>query len=748
MQAGALPLARRVSGLEETVRVGSPAAPVHSYGKDLPDMLLSYLIKKTNAFSDEWDRVRSKIQTAGDVEVRNRFVREKAIEMMGGFPERNPLSPVTVTVLERDGYRIENVMFQSRPNFWVTANLYVPTHGNGPFPGIISPCGHSADARIYPPYQFTYLGLVKNGFVVLAYDPIGQGERRHYWNPQTKKNEIGGPVTWEHSLPGQLLLLLGENLTEYRIWDGMRAIDYLLTRPEVDAKRIGCTGQSGGGTLTLFISALDERVQCAAVHEGGTGHRWPIELRPESPVETGDTEQHFFPGAIYGVDLCDLHVAIAPRPLFSTIENYSPHFNETARHVLARYRQLGVPERFSTEEATDPHAMTVKLRLATTDWFCRWFYNHRGPTVELEFEPERPETLYCTPNGSVRYSQQGETIFSLILKRQTQLPPARKLPANRAELDSFRSEIAARIRELLRYRKFDQPLGVRHIVTTPRKGCQIEKLEFLSQPGIYIPTWVFVPDRKNHASPALLYVHEAGKEADGMEFGALEKLARRGDLVVAVDVRGIGETKPPHQGEWSPGEFRHVDNVETVMSYWAWEINELLFGMRVQDVIRSIDYVLSRPDVDQRGVGLIGKGMGALWSLFAAALDTRILAAVCEGGLLSYRTLTGADRYQHGADVFIPNVLNHFDLPQVAAAVADRPLTLLAPVDAMKNSVEIPVAGEVYERTKAAYSVGGASDHFRILGRSEDVDSIQQYLHLLSVLHAEHLPGKERAARV
>jgi len=750
MQAAAVPFGGAWLWLRGAVQTGVRAAPrlARSYSEELPDMLLSYLAKKTNAWATEWDQVRSKIQTAADVEARNRFVRERIVEMLGGFPERNSLDPVVVRVLERDGYRIENVMFQSRPNFWVTANLYVPTFAAGPFPGIISPCGHSREARMYPEYQFLYLNLVKAGFVVLAYDPIGQGERRHFWNPQTNCNEIGGPVTWEHDMPGHLLFLLGENLTQYRIRDGMRAVDYLVTRPEVDPERIGCTGHSGGGTLTLFISALEQRIRCAAMHEGGTGHRWPLEIRPETPLGTGDVEQHFFPAAIYGIDMCDVHVAIAPRPLLATIENYSPEFNETARHIQARYRQLGVAERFATEEATDPHALTVKLRLAAVDWFCRWFYNRHGPAREPEFTPEPSENLYCTPNGSLRYSQQGETIFSSILKKQAKLPPPRTVPSTRAELESFRAKIGAEIKELLHYHNSDEPLGVRHIVTTPRKGYQIEKAEFLSEPGIYIPTWVFVPEQKKSDSPAILYVHESGKEAEAMEFGALEKLTRRGYLVAAIDVRGIGDTKPPHPDEEPPGEFRNLDDAETAMSYWAWEINESLFGMRVQDVVRSVDYVLSRPDVDQRGVWLIGKGMGALWALLAAALDTRILAAVCEQGLLSYRHLTAADRYLHGADIFIPGVLKHFDLPQVAAAVADRPLVLLAPVDAMKNPVDTRIARGVYEWTRAAYLVAGAESHFRILRRFEDADPADQYLDLLGLLHDASLPGKKQTPSV
>ena len=198
------------------------ADPSHS--QELPDMLLAHLAGKLNALDRYWDQERDKIATAADLEARNRFVREKALQMIHGLPERTPLSPVIVNRFQRDGFRIETLMFQSRPNFWVPASLYIPD-GQGPFPGIISPCGHERNARLYRLFQLTYMDLVKCGFVVLAYDPIGQGERRHYWNPQTNTEELGGPLTWEHSLPGQLLLLLGEDLTHYRIWDGMRAID-------------------------------------------------------------------------------------------------------------------------------------------------------------------------------------------------------------------------------------------------------------------------------------------------------------------------------------------------------------------------------------------------------------------------------------------------------------------------------------------------------------------------------------------
>lgn len=700
----------RTAGLASALamsRADVGTGPAPGYSAEHPDMLLAYVTGKLNALAGQWDAVRARIHSAQDVETRNRFVREKFREMLHGFPDRNPLSPMVVATHERDGYRVENVMFQSRPDFWVTGNLYVPSSGRGPYPGVISPCGHYPLARMEPEYQCVYIDLAKAGFVVLAYDPLGEGERRQYWNPETGETEVAKASTYEHSMPGQVLLLMGENLTAYRVWDGMRAIDYLETRPEVDRARMGCAGHSGGGTLTLFISALDERVKCAVVNEGGTRNRWPIDLRPEMRVGPSDVEQNLFPAAKYGIDGPDLHVAIAPRPLLALIENYNPYFNRAAEHIRMRYAQLGAADRFGTEEATDPHAWTPKLRLATVNWLSRWFYTRPGPAPEADFPIEAPATLYCTPNGSLRYSQQGDSIFSLMLKKQAHLPPPREWSA---------SEMTREVESLLRFRKISGPLAPRTRVVTPRKGYSVEKVDFLSEPGIYIPTWVFVPDQKAPVYSTILAFNDAGKEAEGMEFGLYERLARDGKLVIACDVRGIGETKPPHSpaSEW-PGEFRQLFDVETAIVYMTWFMDESLLGMRVQDVIRSVDYAFGRPDVDKRNMQVTGKGAGALWVLFAAVLDSRIRDLVCERGLASYRLLARVDRYTQSTGIFVPDILTKFDIPQLAAALTGRRVKLVSPVDPMKRPVKLEEARSMYAAAIESFRKAGAGDKLRIV---------------------------------
>lgn len=676
-----------------------------SYAAQYPDMLVAHMVRKVNAFSAKWDEERARIQTPAEILERNRFVREKSLEMIHGLPPRCPLAAITVATHERAGYRVENVMFQSLPDFWITGNLYVPA-GPGPFPAVISPCGHYPLSRMEPEYQAVYIDMVKAGLVVLAYDPIGQGERRQYWSPRTGQSEVPAASTFEHSMPGQVLLLMGEDLTHYRVWDGMRAIDYLQSRPDVNPARIGCAGHSGGGTLTMFISALDERVQCAVVNEGGTAGRWPLEIRPESGVGPADVEQNLFPAAKYGIDAPDLHIAIAPRPLLVLIEQYSPRFDRAAERIRQRYGQLGEPDRFRTEEANDPHSWTPKLRLASTRWLCQWLARKRGPEREADFVIEPPETLYCTPSGSLRESKKGESIFTMMAVKEAGLRRART-PAG--------ASVAPQLAGLLRFRRPEGPLETRLQVTTPRHGYSVEKVEFLSEPDIFIPAWVFIPEKPPAKMPAVLVCNEAGKEADGMEFGFYEKLAHAGKMIIACDVRGVGETKPPHNppGNW-PGEFRHLFDVETAIAYMAWSMDQELIGMRVADVIRAVDYAHSRPDVDLGNLQVLGQGAGALWVLFAAVLDSRISRLICERGLLSYGMLAQVDRYRHSAGVFVRDILTHFDLPEIAAALSNRSLTLVSPVDHLKRSVPVEAVRRAYATTEDAFAKAGRAERFRI----------------------------------
>ena len=193
-----------------------------------------------------------------------RQLRRNLLEIIGGLPEeKTPLNPQITSRIQMDGYRIEKVLFESLPGFHVTGLLYVPDGVAEPRPAVLVTCGHSSIGKASRSYQQISARLAKRGYVVLCWDPVGQGERSQFWDSERKRSRYNR-VCGEHAVVGNLAYLAGANLARWEIWDGIRAFDYLLTRPEVDGAKISVTGTSGGGFQSSHIAALDERIASAA----------------------------------------------------------------------------------------------------------------------------------------------------------------------------------------------------------------------------------------------------------------------------------------------------------------------------------------------------------------------------------------------------------------------------------------------------------------------------------------------------
>jgi dienelactone hydrolase len=197
------------------------------------------------------------------LELRAR-IRAGLLELLGGLPkERTPLNAHGVGTLVRHGYRIEKLVFESQPGLHVTALVYVPDAPTGRKPAVLVACGHSADGKSFKNYQELSGELALRGYVVICWDPVGQGERSQFWDAARGRSRYN-LVCGEHAVLGNLACLAGTSLNRYEVWDGMRALDYLLTRPDVDAARIAVTGTSGGGQQAAYLGALDERISVVA----------------------------------------------------------------------------------------------------------------------------------------------------------------------------------------------------------------------------------------------------------------------------------------------------------------------------------------------------------------------------------------------------------------------------------------------------------------------------------------------------
>ncbi|MGH9325990.1 MAG: alpha/beta hydrolase, partial [Terriglobia bacterium] len=229
------------------------------YWNDFP----RYITAKMNEARGRRHAELRAMRSVADVKARIKKIRSTVWRLIGGPFEKTPLKPQIVGKIDRGAYRIEMVIFESQPGIFVTTNLYLPSQRQPPHPGIILPLGHAENGKAHRSYQYVSQTLARLGYVVLAFDPFGQGERLQYLDPRTGKGFYG--PTGEHDEAGRPMLLFGSQFEQYLAWDGIRAVDYLLSRPEVDPERIGCTGQSGGGTMTMYAAGLDPRIKVAVV---------------------------------------------------------------------------------------------------------------------------------------------------------------------------------------------------------------------------------------------------------------------------------------------------------------------------------------------------------------------------------------------------------------------------------------------------------------------------------------------------
>ncbi len=227
------------------------------------EKLIASLNAQANIQLAERAKTVAKVRTRTDAEKRKDLVRHKILDLIGGLPAHpTSIAAKEFGTLSGSGFRIEKLAYESLPGFWVTANLYIPANGDGPFPAVLLAPGHEATGK---QSQYSWgVNFARNGIVALAIDPLGQGERLQYFDAQRKASTIGGS-TGEHGEANIPAMLVGENIARYFINDSMRGIDYLVGRKDVDANRIGAFGCSGGGTSTAYLAALDDRLKVVGV---------------------------------------------------------------------------------------------------------------------------------------------------------------------------------------------------------------------------------------------------------------------------------------------------------------------------------------------------------------------------------------------------------------------------------------------------------------------------------------------------
>src|SRR5512137_402825 len=321
---GGIALAQTKGG-RQAAAPGFPGVAYRDYSRCLPDYLRGLA---ADAYQLR-ERALAGLTTKEAIRARQKLARETFWKLVGGMPERTPLNARTVGAFDRPGYRVEKIVYESRPGFHVPGNLYIPTGQRPPFPGILFQMGHSNNGKSYAEYQRCCQGLVKLGFLVLAFDPMGQGERVYYPDSSGIRTRLRSSDD-EHTVPGKQMLLYGDTSSRLQVWDAIRSLDYLESHPMVDPKRLGSTGQSGGATLTMLLVCADERLAAAVECMGNTENIACPNFNP--PGSTDDAEQNFIDSGPLGFDRWDLLYPLAPKPLLVTVSDkdffgtYSPEY--------------------------------------------------------------------------------------------------------------------------------------------------------------------------------------------------------------------------------------------------------------------------------------------------------------------------------------------------------------------------------------------------------------------------------------
>jgi cephalosporin-C deacetylase-like acetyl esterase len=657
------------------------------------------------------------LQSAEDWRGRQRQIRETLHRIMGPFPERTPLNPQVLGVLQKDGYRVEKIVFQSQPEFYVTACLFVPDERQQRAPAILNVIGHTGIAFRGASYQQFLLNLVDKGFIVLAMDPIGQGERLQYYDPETGRSVIGGP-TAEHSHLGIQAFLTGSCATRYFTWDGIRAIDYLVSRPEVDPERIGVTGLSGGGTQTSYIAAMDDRVAAAAPACYITGLSWLF-----ASIGPQDAEQNFNRGVVSGIDHGDFLAVRAPKPTLVVATTRDFFSIQGTREVVAEashaFRSLGAEQHLSLAEDDYQHGFTAKNNEATYAFFQQHLDlpgdpSHKGRELLTE------EELTITPSGQLISSLGGETVYSL--NRQLASAQIASLQQARQEdLSKHLREATRAAKEISGYLAPAEDSVPVFRGRYQRNGYAVEQYVIPGEGNLILPLLLMVPEQGDQ-HPALIYLHPEGKAAEAAGGGEIERWVQQGYAVLAPDLSGIGE----------------LGRVTNSIAFLGVQIGRSVSAIRAADIVRCAGFLADRPDMDTSQLAVIARGTTTIPALHAAAFDDSLRRLILVEPLVSFQQVVMNRFYSVTAGDVVANALTAYDLPDLAASLAPRPLALVNFRDQQWEPAAAELVEEQWQVVRQAYQQADAEAQLVICQDDRSVN-----LHELLSVESEPAPNQQ-----
>lgn len=665
-----------VFALGSPIRIRAQNAPASTPKKPVSLTAEAWLRSRTDQSWRDWNAAVNEAREAAALPQRASRLRDALLTSIGGLPSANaPLHARVQQVHRLAGYRVEAVRYESLPGYIVTASLYIPDSASSGHrvPAVIIPCGHAQQAKAFDEYQKAAALLALNGIAALVYDPPDQGERMQRFG---EDGEIVADGVAAHMQEGMAALLLGQSLSRYFAWDGIRGIDVLAARPEIDASRLGVTGHSGGGTLTCFLSALDPRFKAAAPccylsdgHDVWRGFGDAV-----------DSEQYFFNELGIGFEHADFFLCTPPKPVLvlAATQDFNPIAStwETFRALKRTYASLGESRMADIVEDDVPHSYSRRHREAMVEWMLRWLCGIDRSVREPDISVLPEKDLFATPDGQVLHTAGARSIWDLLAEESSRLAGIRGHPDG--------EELKRRIRRVTGI-----PDQLQEAAVTESESRRSSAGDAIRTDVEIIPPDRPVPARLTLLTPTaasggvpLLIVTARPVEALTDDIRKpLEAALHAGRLVAVCNPFGTGGAMDPDTLS-EPG----------CLGMNAWLATYLLgvspLGLRVEDVIRAMHCLIGQQPGSEK-IEVLAEGVVAIPALHAAALQSgRISRLTLVRMPESWSDLFRLKRSFEMQDNYVHGVLRCYDLPDLLRSI-EAPVELESPV----TLLNLPVAG-------------------------------------------------------
>ena len=621
-------------------------------------MMRDYFRELTDRQFTLRDSLLNSLRSAEEWDMRAQTIRDSMISWTGPLPERTPLNARTTGKLQRDGYTIEKVLFESRPGFYVSGNLYLPDNFSGKRPAHLNVIGHAKVGKADERYQRMSISQAKKGFVVLTIDQLGQGER------QVPLYEQWGSAPGNaHRITGTQAFLSGTHVFNIMVWDAIRAVDFLAGRPEVDPEKICMTGSSGGGMMTTYILPFDDRIAVAV--PACNPNTWSYRVHANLAT---DHEQVFFAAFESGIDpRGDPLFCQVPRPLMlntTSDDNLNPPRGvwELDTWLSKSYSVHGVPEKVTTSMVRAAHDYNREQREATYSWMLKWTGNDSSDFWEEETTLEKEEDLWAAVNGNVADEPGSRSAHEIVLDYLKENRAAAPEIKTERELAGLRLTMPDLIKEVLNMDP-ESGQGAGRVKNTIKVGdYKVKHFIVTPEAGIVLPGVIIEPSEKHSGKDIVLYLHEKGKKEIIKDIDIVEELLDKGYSVYMADLRGTGETAP-----------------DMSEKFWDFLAGKPLFGQRVMDIHAIIEWIKIENGSDCN-IKIWGTGLCSLYAAFSGVLEENITGLVLENPLISFESVVTVDIPGYNHEILLPGILEHFDMQQIYQSLVPKPVMLINPL--------------------------------------------------------------------